>query len=136
MRKYSTFNQIRTASVNSLMEKQYQDIFKKTYAETVKASQNTHELFSTAVGNSNIQTPFSSSDLSQRLRMIARTMKVRKELGVKRQTFFVRFDGWDHHDEVLNIQSTMLGVLSKAMSEFQTALAELNVEDEAANGLF
>lgn len=125
----TTFDQIRTGAVKSLMEKQYQDIFKDTYAGIVNASQNTHELFSAAIGNSTLSTAFSASDLSQRLKMVARTIKVRQALGVKRQTFFVRFDGWDHHDEVLNNQSQMLAILSKAMSEFQTALAELNVED-------
>ena len=125
----SSFDQIRTAAVSSLMEQQYQDIFKQSYAGVIEASQNTHELFSAAVGNSTLSTTFSASDLSQRLKMIARTIKVRQELGAKRQTFFVRFDGWDHHDELLNAQSQMLTVVSKAMSEFQTALAELNVED-------
>ena len=125
----STFDQIRTEAVKSLLEKQYQDIFKQTYAETVKASQNTHELFSVAVGNSNLVTTFSESELSQSLKMVARTMKVRQELGVKRQTFFVRFDGWDHHDELLNNHNQMLGVVSKALQEFQTALGELNLEE-------
>ena len=125
----STFDQIRTGAVQSLMEKQYQDIFKKTYAGVVEASQNTHELFSAAVGNSTLTTTFSNTDLSQSLKMVARTMKVRDQLGAKRQTFFVRFDGWDHHDELLNNQNQMLGIVSKAMSEFQTALAELGIED-------
>ncbi|MEM6697241.1 MAG: DUF1501 domain-containing protein [Bacteroidota bacterium] len=125
----STFEQIQTTAVKSLMEKQYQDIFKQTYASTVQASQNTHELFSAAVGNSTLNTTFSASQLSQSLQMVARTMKVREQLGVKRQTFFVRFDGWDHHDELLNNQNQMLGVVSKAMSEFQMALGELNLED-------
>lgn len=125
----SSFDQIRTSAVKSLMEKQYQDVFKQTYAGVIEASQNTHELFSAAVGNSTLSTAFSENQLSQSLRMIARTIKVRKELGLKRQTFFVRFDGWDHHDEVLNNQNMMLGIVSKAMSEFQTALGELNVED-------
>jgi len=125
----TTFNQIRTGAVKSLMEKQYQDIFRQTYAGVIQASQNTHELFSAAVGNSTLTTSFSNTELSQSLQMIARTIKVRKELGLKRQTFFVRFDGWDHHDEVLVNQSQMLAVLSKAMSEFQTALEELKVAD-------
>ncbi|MEO1261691.1 MAG: DUF1501 domain-containing protein [Bacteroidota bacterium] len=125
----STFDQIRTGAVKSLMEKQYQDIFKETYAGVIQGSQNTHELFSAAVGNSTLNTTFSNSDLSQRLQMVARTMKVRDQLGVSRQTFFVRFDGWDHHDELLNNQNAMLGIVSKAMSEFQTALGELGIED-------
>lgn len=125
----STFDQIRTGAVKSLMEKQYQDIFKSTYAGVIQASQNTHELFSAAIGNSTLTTAFSASELSQSLQMVARTIKVRDQLGVSRQTFFVRFDGWDHHDELLNNQNTMLGIVSKAMSEFQTALGELGVED-------
>lgn len=125
----SAFDQIRTGAVNSLMEKQYQDIFKETYAGVIQSSQNTHELFSAAVGGATINTVFSTSELSQSLKMVARTIAVREQLGVKRQTFFVRFDGWDHHDELLNNHSQMLGVVSKAMSEFQTAMAELNLED-------
>lgn len=124
-----TFNNIRTQAVKSLMAQQYQDVFKQTYAGVIGASQNTHELFSSAVGGSNLSTTFSNNTLSQSLQMIARTIKVRQELGVKRQTFFVRFDGWDHHDEVLNNQSAMLGILSKALGEFQTALGELNLEE-------
>ena len=55
---------------------------------SIQASQNTHELFSAAVGNSTLSTAFSATELSQSLQMIARTMKVRDELGVTRQTFF------------------------------------------------
>ena len=128
-KRNSTFDRIRTEAVKSLMEAQYQDIFQQTYAEVIHASQNTHELFSSVVGNSTLSTSFSAEELSQNLRMVARTIKVRNELGLKRQTFFIRYDGWDHHDEVLNNQNYMLGVVSKAMSEFQTALAELAVED-------
>ena len=125
----SSFNQIRTAAVNSLMEQQYQDIFKQSYAEIIQASQNTHELFSAAVGNSNLTTVFSMNELSQRLKMVARTIKVREALGASRQTFFIRYDGWDHHDELLNNQNAMLGMVSQAMSEFQASLGELAIED-------
>lgn len=125
----STFDQIRTSAVKSLMEKQYQDIFKQTYAGVVQASQNTHELFSAAVGNSTLSTTFSTNPLSQSLQMVARTMKVRQELGVKRQTFFVRIDGFDNHDELLNNHGALMTMLSKGMSEFQTAMGELNLED-------
>ena len=123
------FFQIRTSAVKSLLENQYQDVFKQTYADVVRASQNTHELFSQAVGDSTINTNFSNTELSQSLKMVARTIKVRQALGAKRQTFFIRFDGWDHHDELTNNHNAMLGVLSKAMSEFQASLEEINVQD-------
>ncbi len=125
----SALDQIKTTAINSLMEKQYQDVFKQSYADVITASQRTHELFSEAVKDSKISTPFSESGLSQRLKMVARTMQVREKLGAKRQTFFMRFDGWDHHDELLNNHGGMLGVVSKAMSEFQAALEELELKD-------
>lgn len=123
------FDQIRTAAVDSLLEKQYQDVFRRTYAETVKASQNTHELFSAAVGTSNLNTTFSNSELSQRMRMVARTINAREQLGVSRQTFFIRFEGFDNHDELLNNHQALMAALDTAMGEFQAALAEMGLED-------
>ncbi|MEM7102731.1 MAG: DUF1501 domain-containing protein [Bacteroidota bacterium] len=124
------FDQIRTAAVDSLMEKQYQDIFKKTYAETVSASQNTHELFSAAVSGSTLNTAFSNNELSQRLKMVARTINVRQQLGVSRQTFFIRFDGFDNHDELLNNHTALMQAVNAGLSEFQAALAEMGVEND------
>lgn len=123
------FDQIRTAAVDSLLEKQYQDVFRSTYAETVKASQNTHELFSAAVGTSNLNTSFSESELSQSMRMVARTINAREQLGVSRQTFFIRFEGFDNHDELINNHQALMSALDTAMGEFQAALAEMNLED-------
>ncbi|NRB64325.1 MAG: DUF1501 domain-containing protein [Saprospiraceae bacterium] len=126
----NTFDQVRTSAVKSLMEKQYQDIFKKTYAETITASQNTHQLFSSAVGGSTLSTPFSANELSQRMQMVARTINVRQQLGVSRQTFFIRFDGFDNHDELINNHNTLMSSLDAAMGEFQAALAEMGLENE------
>ncbi|MEM9836242.1 MAG: DUF1501 domain-containing protein [Bacteroidota bacterium] len=123
------FDQIRTAAVDSLMEKQYQDVFRRTYAETVNASQNTHELFSSAVGASSLNTTFSTTDLSQRMRMVARTINAREQIGVSRQTFFVRFEGFDNHDELLNNHQALMANLDTALGEFQMALAEMGLED-------
>jgi uncharacterized protein (DUF1501 family) len=128
--RLQTFDQIRTAAIDSLMEKQYQDIFKKTYAETVTASQNTHELFSVAVGASSLNTTFSPSELSQRLQMVARTINARESLGVCRQTFFIRLDGFDNHDELLNNHGALMSMLDAGLGEFQAALAEMGLEDQ------
>ncbi len=126
----STFDQIRTTAVNSLLEQQYQDVFKKSYADVVSNAQNSHELFSTAVGGVSLNTVFSPSNLSQSLQMVARTIAAKDTLGMSRQTFFITFGGWDHHDEVLNNQTAMLSVVSKALSEFNTAMEELGMSDK------
>ncbi|MEO0774910.1 MAG: DUF1501 domain-containing protein [Bacteroidota bacterium] len=126
----STFDQIRTTAINSLMEQQYTDLFQKTYADVVKNAQEAHEQFSTAIGGTTVNTSFSPSNLSQSLNMVAKTIAARGSLGVSRQTFFITFGGWDHHDEVLNNQNAMLGVVSKALGEFNAAMDELGVADQ------
>jgi len=63
------------------------------------------------------------------MELIAKTIAVRDTLNVNRQTFFITFGGWDHHDGVLDNQVAMLSVVSKALSEFQAAMEELGVAD-------
>ena len=62
--------------------------------------------------------------------MVAKTIAARKTLGFKRQTFFILFGGWDHHDEVIKTQQAMLTVVSKAMKEFSNAMTELDINDK------
>lgn len=126
-----SWNQRRTTAVNSLIEHQYQDVLKQSYANTIKNAQNAHDSFSTVVGNvPAFTTTFSENQISKSMEMIAKVIAARNELGMCRQTFFVNFDGWDHHDEVLNAQSLMLGTLSTAMKEFYDALEELGVQND------
>lgn len=125
----STFDQLRTSLVNNLMEKQYQDIFKQSYADVVIGSQNAHELFSGAISQSTLNTTFSDTALSDSLRMVARTIAVRESLGMKRQTFYVQLDGWDHHDDLIYYHERLLQELSRGLYEFQIALEELEVDD-------
>ncbi len=125
----SLFDQLRTSLVDSLMEKQYQDIFKQSYADIVQSSQNAHSLFSSAIENSDITTEFSDTGISQDLKMVALTIQVREQLGMKRQTFFVQFDGWDHHDDLVELQEDMLKELDDALFEFQSALEEMGIDE-------
>ncbi len=126
----SAIDQIKTSAVSSLMEQQYTDIFKKTYADVVSNAQDTHELFSSAISGVNLNTTFSPSYLSQSMNMIAKTIAAKDTLDVCRQTFFVTFGGWDHHDELLNNQNAMLAVVSQALNEFNTAMEELGLAND------
>jgi len=62
--------------------------------------------------------------------MVAKTIASRSVLNMNRQVFVVPFFGWDHHDEVLNNQTSMLNVLDKGLGEFYTVLEELGVADK------
>ncbi|MEM6796341.1 MAG: DUF1501 domain-containing protein, partial [Acidobacteriota bacterium] len=126
----SVFEQLRTAAINGLLGQQYQNLFIDTFSRSSRRALDAHQLFSGALdGAPPLATTFSDNDVSGSFQMVARTISARQALGVRRQTFFILFGGWDHHDEVLNNQASMLPVVSKALAEFDAALTELGVQN-------
>ena len=122
------FDRLRTTAINSLLDQRYQNLFMETFAATARGAIDAHQEFSGALGaQAPLDTPFSANGVSQSFRMVARTIAARRALRMRRQTFFILFGGWDHHDEVLNSQAQMLPVVSRALGEFHSALAELGV---------
>lgn len=125
-----TWSELRNSVIDNLLDQQYQDIFKQTYANTIRYAQNSHELFSGALANFDVNTEFPANELGDSLKMIARTIGIRESLGMSRQTFFVNFGGWDHHDELPNNHMNMLSVVSQALGQFNAALEELGVGND------
>ena len=127
-------NELRTAAVDSLLDVEYRSIFEQSYKNVIKGGIAAHDQFSGAIGSAgNFTTTFSQNPVSQAMQMIAKTIKSRQTLGMKRQTFFVMFGGWDHHDEVLNNQTNMLPVVSKALNELYRATVEIGIADKTCN---
>jgi uncharacterized protein (DUF1501 family) len=112
---------------NNLLDREYQDPFKQTYMDILKDAQNNHEDFRIAVSDTKFNTQFSLSELSQDLKMVAKTIASSKKLGMKRQTFYVLYHGWDHHDELLENHEEMLQILDNALDEFNSALEEVGL---------
>lgn len=128
------FNLLRTQAVNSMLEKDYADVFKNTYAQTVKTSNDASLLFQTAVDAiPDFSTPFIDNDLSRQMRMVAKTIAARNTLGAKRQIFFVQLGDWDHHDELLVRHNERLTYLNDAVTYFQGVMNELGVEENVTS---
>lgn len=124
------FTLARKNGVDNMLDAHYADIFEKTYIDMIKTSRDADAEFSTAIESApQFNTVFSANEFSDALRMIAQTIAVREQLGMKRQIFFVEYGGWDHHDELLNNQAEMLLYLSDGMNEFNTAMEQLNISD-------
>jgi uncharacterized protein (DUF1501 family) len=122
---------IRDNAVNSLLEDVYSNIFQSTISSLTKDSIDAQKEFANAIAQvPPFGTTFSAHYLSQNLRMVAKVIAARERLGFARQTFFMTFGGWDHHDEVLNNQLNMLGIVNNALREFYTVLEELNITDK------
>ncbi|MEM6911323.1 MAG: DUF1501 domain-containing protein [Verrucomicrobiota bacterium] len=117
-------------AIHSMMDAQYSNLFQETFAQKNRNALDASAAFSSAIAAQTVNTVFSPNRISQSFQMIAKTIAARNLLGMRRQTFFVMFGGFDHHDELLNNQAAMLPVISQAMSEFDTAMRELNVHNQ------
>lgn len=119
-----------TDALDALLAADYDDAFRRTYAARLRNAIDSGAAFKNALAQgATIGTEFSAGPFSQSLRQIARVIAARDPLGASRQTFFVTFGGWDHHDDVLDQQAEMLPVVSRGLAEFQAALNELGVFD-------
>ncbi len=127
----NSFNQLRTEALNSMLEHDYQDIFKNTYKNTIKSSNDAGLEFQAAIdGISEFSTIIpEENDLAEQLRMVAKTIASRDTLGFSRQTFFVQIGGWDHHDELIINQAEKLAEVNAALKYFNGLMNELNTND-------
>mgnify|MGYP006270982243 FL=1 len=72
---------------------------------------------------------FSDSPFSRVLCGVANTIESQLQLPAARQIFYVRFNGWDHHIDLLADHAAMLSHLSRGLGEFRTAMVKLGVFD-------
>ena len=126
----NNLNALRTAAVDSSLGADYRSLFEKSYGTSSKAAVSAYYEFSGALSGINLATAIPAGNtLATNLGMIARTASAAGRLGAKRQVFFVQLGGWDHHDEVLNNQVTMLRTVSEALGFFNSALTEFGLQN-------
>lgn len=77
-----------------------------------------------------LATVFPDTSLGRQLRMVARMIGIRGTLGVQRQVFFVRLDGFDTHDNQITYLPTLLAAMGAALAAFQAAMVELAAEPD------
>lgn len=118
-------------AVDSMLEQQQQNLLKQTYAQYTRRAIDSSYVFLDAWNAvPPLSAAFPATGLGARLRAIAHSIAMRDALGHRRQTYFVRFGGWDHHDEVIASQAGMLAAVSAAVGAFWRALIELGVQDD------
>src|SRR5262249_3434579 len=64
------------------------------------------------------------------LKEVARIMHVRKELGARRQIFYVAIGDFDTHTDNMRRQDALLAEMAAAMTAFYDATAEMGVEQQ------
>lgn len=108
----------------------FNNLFRRSYSKLFNDSVASNAEFASALQSGQpLTTSFGNDEFSQQMRVVARTIAANQLLGMRRQTFFVTFGGWDHHDEVINAMNGMLKPLNDGLVAFQSAMAELGLEN-------
>jgi len=123
------FSELRTAAIDNMVEANYQDLYKKTYVDVIKVSRDSNIEFAEALDPISLNTNFSDNELSDKMKMVARTIAARNTLSMTRQIFFVEVGGFDMHDEVVESHAEALTNISLAFSEFNAAMEELETTE-------
>jgi uncharacterized protein (DUF1501 family) len=75
-------------------------------------------------------TVFPADSFAQQLKMVARLIQGRSQLGVKRQVFFVSLGGFDLHDNLIAQQPVLMDRVSAAMTAFYNATVEMGLANK------
>jgi len=67
-----------------------------------------------------------NNSLASQLHVVARMIAGQAALGTSRQVFLVSLGGFDHHDDLLNLQATRLATVDGAISAFWSWLGEID----------
>ncbi|MEO8672915.1 MAG: DUF1501 domain-containing protein [Tahibacter sp.] len=118
----------RRAAFIALRDAAQGNALQRQYATVMRRSMNNEVMITGALaGGGNLTTAFPDTGLGRELRMVARLIKVRATLQMKRQIFFVGLGGFDTHDNQLDDQATQLAQLDGALSAFYAATVEMGV---------
>ncbi|HEY0100992.1 MAG TPA: DUF1501 domain-containing protein [Pyrinomonadaceae bacterium] len=105
-------------------------------ATLVKASRDTTEQaiqtsIALATANATLATVFPDTTLGYQLEQVARLVKLRDTLSIKRQIFFCALGGFDTHSgqTAANGQGALLTQVSQAMKAFYDATVELGIQN-------
>jgi uncharacterized protein (DUF1501 family) len=117
------------AAFNSLLQDGSQaHVFERGYARAVSRSIANYEAIGAALtAAGNVATVFPDSRLGRQLRMVARLIKARTTLNLRRQIFFVSLGPFDTHGSQAAVHPGLLTDLSQSLKAFYDATVELQL---------
>jgi uncharacterized protein (DUF1501 family) len=129
--------QIKNAALRNTLDQTYSNLLTESFSQLTRQSDDAQSLFQTQFDSANAQLGAAVDALfppanyvATTLKAVVKTIKIRSQLGLRRQTFFVQYGGWDHHGELLNTQAGMLSVLDTAIGAYQQALEMLGLQND------
>lgn len=127
----SANSNIRLQAFKDLLALPHNNLFDQAYSDTISRSIAANDLLTSALaGTPTMQTVFPTTSLASQLKMIAKLISARTNLGMNRQIFFCSVSGYDTHGDQLAGQANLLTELSQALNAFYSSTVELGVADQ------
>ena len=117
-------------AVNNIFDQTYTDLLSKSFADSNRNSVDAALDFNAATSAIQLNTPFTSEGPSNHLKMVAKCIGARQQLGQTRQVFFVTLGGFDNHTNLITAHEGLMPRISRAVRSFYDATVELGVENE------
>ncbi len=122
----------RRKAIETVLEADYQNVFERAFAgRSLDAIAASKEYLDAVAAVPEVTSPFSTTTnpISLQLKDVVEGISAREGMGKKRQTFFVKAPGWDHHSS-LDPHPAMLAQLNEAITEFQTAIDSMGLSEK------
>ncbi len=129
--------QLKNSALRNTLDQHYTNLLTESFSQLTKQSDGAQLNFQTQFDSANaslgaaVDALFPPNNyLAATLKAVVKTIKIRSQLGLHRQTFFVNYGGWDHHGELLNTEAGMLAGLDAAVGAYQRALEMLGLSND------
>ena len=107
------------------------EMLNMTYEEKGQSSHSQHEVFTAAIETlPPFTTEFADTDIAHQMNKVAQSIAVSGNLGMERQTYYIKLGGFDTHGELLNNHHHLLSILSSAIGSFYEAMDELGISNK------
>jgi uncharacterized protein (DUF1501 family) len=121
----------RTVAIGEQLSLTYEHLLQQAFQTKRTRAIGAYGLFNSATDTTlPTSVAWPAGDFSGQLQMVAKAIAGRAALGQKRQTFFVQYGGWDHHDEVIQNMAGQVAGLSAGLLAFQRCLEALQVSNQ------
>lgn len=111
---------------------QYENLLKRTYISKLKQAlrDNKQAVEDYSDGYVGLKTEFNDNDhWSLSMKRIVEAISARDYMDARRQTFYVSFGGWDHHENLHNQFNDKIKRVSEAFKSFRDGLDEIGMLD-------
>ena len=133
---YNAPNMLKNQAFRSTLQQSYANLLSQGFANLTKQSDDAQLLFQAKfdspdadLGAADAYFP-NNNYLATTFRAVLKAIKIRSALGLRRQSFFINWGGWDMHSDLLNPQANQLLDVDAALTAFQRGLEELGLSND------